>query len=45
MRNVRQHALTSSAEAWQFRFGVGIWASDGMADKLVAVAVVADEHW
>ena len=44
MRNVRQHAITSSADAWKFRFGADIWASDGTAGKLVAVAVVADEQ-
>src|SRR6185437_12492738 len=44
MRNVRQHAMTSSADAWKFRFGADIWASDGTAGKLVAVAVVADER-
>ena len=42
MRNVRQQAMTSSAEAWKFRLGAGIWASDGMAGKLVAI--VADEQ-
>ncbi len=36
--------MTSSAEAWKFRLGADIWASDGTAGKLVAVAVVADEQ-
>lgn len=44
MRNVRQQAMTSSAEAWKFRFGASIWASDGPAGKLKAVAVVADKQ-
>jgi hypothetical protein len=34
--------MTSSAEAWKFRFGADISASDGTAGKLVAV--VADEQ-
>lgn len=42
MRNVIQQAMTPSAETWKFRFGAGIWASDGTAGKLVAV--VADEQ-
>ena len=44
MRNVRQQAMTPSAEAWKFRFGADISASDGTAGKLVAVGVVADEQ-
>lgn len=44
MRNVRRHAMTSSADAWKFRLGADIWASDGTVGKLVAVAVVADEQ-
>ena len=41
---MRQQAMTSSAEAWKFRFGADISASDGTAGKLVAVGVVADEQ-
>lgn len=44
MRNVRQQAMTPSAEAWKFRFGADVSASDGTAGKLVAVGVVADEQ-
>jgi osmotically-inducible protein OsmY len=36
--------MTPSAEAWKFRFGADISASDGAAGKLVAVGVVADEQ-
>lgn len=36
--------MTSSADAWKFRLGADIWASDGTVGKLVAVAVVADEQ-